>query len=255
MSTTDRRQKAFAEREQILLDGAHYLISREGLLNLQMHRVAQHCDYSVGTLYQHFSSKEDMLLALLTERIGDRLGLFARVADWDAGSREQLVGLVVADVIFARQQPLFFHLQQYLSTQVISATISEARREQAMAAHKPLADLFQGVIVEALARGDLPASGMTPIQIGSGLWALGEGIHTLAHAEGLMDAYQLGRPYALLFHHFHALLNGLGWQPLCDITDGRAVRALLTRVVTELFSDIPPSVTDTLFTDFDQDSP
>src|SRR5690606_1820044 len=135
MSTTDRRQKAFAEREQILLDGAHYLISRENLLNLQMHRVAQHCDYSVGTLYQHFSSKEDMLLALLTERIGDRLGLFARVADWDAGSREQLVGLVVAYVIFARQQPLFFHLQPYLSTHVLSAAISATTRTLVMVSH------------------------------------------------------------------------------------------------------------------------
>lgn len=255
MSTRDRRQRAFAEREQTFFRGAHHLITREGLLNLQMHRVAQYCDYSVGTLYQHFSSKEDMLVALLTERVSERLALFERVARWDALSRERMVGLVVADVIFARQQPVFFHLQQYLSTQVISAAISAPRRELAMAAHKPLLDLFHGVINEAMEQGELPPSGMSPLQIGTGLWALSEGIHTLVHAEGLLEAYQLARPYALLFHHVHALLNGLGWQPLCDIDDKQGMRQLLTRIVENVFKDIPRSVTASLFSDFDRDSP
>ncbi|SRR5690554_4766705 len=254
MSTKDRRQRALAEREKLFLDAAWRLLNSDGLLNVQMSRVARLCDYAVGTLYHHFTSKEDMLLALLTERAGDRIMLFQRVAAWPAGTRERILGFVLADVIFALQQPLSFHLYQYLSTQVISAACSPQRREEALAVHQPLADMFQEVIGEALACGDLPPSRMTAFHIGSGLWALSEGIHTFVHAEGLLDAYRIGSPYSLLFHHVHALLNGLDWQPLCDIEDAAAVQQMIRRIVSAVFSDIDPAITNPLAAATDQDT-
>ena len=41
-------------------------------------------EYAVGTLYQHFASKEDLLLALTTLQTQDHVGMFQRVAQWDA---------------------------------------------------------------------------------------------------------------------------------------------------------------------------
>lgn len=59
MSTKDRRQ-------------------RDGLLALQMARIAEECDYAIGTLYQHFASKEDLLVALATRNCLCRVDLFER---------------------------------------------------------------------------------------------------------------------------------------------------------------------------------
>ena len=50
MATTDRRQREFAQREAQLLDTAQALIQREGLLNLQMARIAEECEHAIGTL-------------------------------------------------------------------------------------------------------------------------------------------------------------------------------------------------------------
>ena len=57
MSTKDRRLRERAEREQRFLDKAQELIQRDGLMSLQMGRIAEECDYAIGTLYQHFASK------------------------------------------------------------------------------------------------------------------------------------------------------------------------------------------------------
>jgi AcrR family transcriptional regulator len=254
MSTKERRLRAFAEREKVFLDAARELIASNGMLNLQMQRVAHLCDYSVGTLYLHFTSKEDMLLALLTERASERIKLFQTVARWQAGTRERMLGFVLADVIFARQQPLFFHLHQYLTTQVISAATSPSRRQQAHEVHQPLAAIFEAVIREAQACGDLPSSSLSPFQIGSGLWALSEGIHTLVHAEGLLDAYRIENPYQLLFQHVNALLNGLNWQPMCDLNNASSGQQLIECIVSAVFSDIDPLITAPLFSAIDQDS-
>ncbi len=64
MGTRERRQREIAEREQRFLDCARALMLQDGLLGLQMARVAEACDYATGTLYQHFESKEDLLVAL-----------------------------------------------------------------------------------------------------------------------------------------------------------------------------------------------
>ncbi len=67
LGTRERRQREVAEHEQLFLTAARELIRQDGLLNLQMARVAEKCDYAVGTLYQHFGSKEDLLVALATD--------------------------------------------------------------------------------------------------------------------------------------------------------------------------------------------
>lgn len=55
MGTKERRQRQFAEREQLFLDTARHLIEEGGLLPLQMTRIAEAAEYAVGTLYQHLS--------------------------------------------------------------------------------------------------------------------------------------------------------------------------------------------------------
>ena len=55
MGTKERRERQFQEREQRLLAAARQLIVRDGLLNLQMAKLAEVSEYAMGTLYQHLS--------------------------------------------------------------------------------------------------------------------------------------------------------------------------------------------------------
>jgi AcrR family transcriptional regulator len=119
MSTKDRRQRERAEREQRFLDKAQELIQRDGLLPLQMSRIAEECDYAIGTLYQHFESKEDLLVTLATRNCLSRVDLFERAARWSGPTRERMLAIALADLMVIRAQPEHFRLAQFVWTDVI----------------------------------------------------------------------------------------------------------------------------------------
>ncbi|WP_317932381.1 helix-turn-helix domain-containing protein [Halioxenophilus sp. WMMB6] len=239
MGIQDRKKRQLEEREQLFLDKAWTLIQQEGVLNLQMSRLAAECEYAVGTLYLHFSSKEDLLVALATRNVSDRLELFLRAAAWAACPRDRMLAVVVADVIFSQRAPEYFRLAQYVSTHTIWVAASEARREAALEASRPVGEAVRDIAEEAMRSGDVASSGLTTQEMCSGIWAMTEGMHSLVSASGLLETHSVPRPYRLLIKHAHALLNGLGWQPIMPLNDFDQQQALLERILREVFPEVP----------------
>ena len=236
MSTRERRRREFAEREQLFLDKAQELIRHDGLLSLQMSRIANACDYAIGTLYQHFASKEDLLVALATRSCLSRAELFERAARWDGPTRDRMLAVALADLLILREQPEHFRLAQFVWTDVVWGAASAESRRRALEASAPLAGVVDGIVVEARRRGDLPGNvTLSPSAMTIGPWAMCLGMYTLAQQEGLLDHRQTGNPYRLLLVHVQYLLNGYGWQPLFDPADDRAFDALIERVCAEVF--------------------
>lgn len=238
MGTKERRLRQIAGREQEFLAAARELIREDGLLSLQMSRLAGRCEYAVGTIYQHFASKEDLLVALTTENVRDHAELFRRVARWDTGTRERMFGIGVADMIFVQRNPDHFRLAQYALCEVVWQAASPARREALLAANKPLAASVAGIVEEAAGCGDLDLRGQSPQELTTGLWSLSFGFHNLAHAEGLLEDFSVRDPYRLMCRHIQHLLNGFGWAPLADPSDVRALDQLIRRVKQEVFADL-----------------
>ena len=59
-----RRERQKLEREQRILSAARRLFDRRGYLNTSMEDVARRAGLAVGTLYNYFSSKDQLLVAL-----------------------------------------------------------------------------------------------------------------------------------------------------------------------------------------------
>ncbi|HRP73860.1 MAG TPA: TetR/AcrR family transcriptional regulator [Luteimonas sp.] len=236
MATLDRRQREFAHRETVFLDTAQALIQRDGLLNLQMSRIAEECEYAIGTVYKHFASKEDLLVTLATRNLFDRVDLFERAARWEGPTRERILALALADLIVLREQPEHFRLAQFVWTDVVWGAASDAVRERALEACEPLATAVDSIAAQARRRGDLPADFALPDEsLTIGPWILCLGMHTLAQQQGLLDPATVGDPYRLLFKHLHYLLNGYGWQPLFDPADDDALDGAIERLCRDVF--------------------
>ncbi|MCD9028432.1 TetR/AcrR family transcriptional regulator [Luteimonas sp. BDR2-5] len=230
-----RRQRDIAAREQAFLDRAQVLIQRDGLLSLQMARIADDCGFAIGTLYKHFASKEDLLVALATRNCMSRVELFERAARWDGPTREKMLAVVLADLIIMREQPEHFRLAQFVWTDVVWGAASAESRRRALAAFMPLTELIDGIATEARARGDLPATCRLPVAaLTMGTWMLTVGMHTLAQQQGMIDPRVVGDPYRLLLRQLQYLLNGYGWQPLFDADDD-ALDALVSRIGRTVF--------------------
>lgn len=238
MSTKERKQREFAEREQRFLDAAREQICQDGLLSLQMAKVARSCDYATGTLYQHFSSKEDLLVAMCADMSATRVDFFQRVADWNAPSRDRMFAIAVADMLFAHKYPEHFRLAQFVFTEVIWQAASPERRQQTLEVCKPMGMIVHDIVADAIAVGDVDARQRAPLELAVGQWAITMGMHNLVHAEGVLDLYDLRDAYRLMLVHIDLLLNGMNWQPLFDPLDEQAINNKIDYVCAELFSDL-----------------
>ncbi|MDB5970878.1 MAG: Transcriptional regulator, TetR family [Hydrocarboniphaga sp.] len=237
MGTRERRQRELGNREQLILETARELIRSEGLLNLQMARIAEKCEYAVGTLYQHFASKEDLLLELTRQDVVEHAELIERLARWRAPPRERIFGIAVADMLFVRRSPDHFRMSQYAFCEVVWTAASAARRQSVLDAEAPIAAIAVGIVNDAVAAGSLDLRGMPAEQVCLGLWALVVGMHNLVHTEGVMHPFAVPDPYRLMCRHLQSLLNGQGWQPYFDVSDDAALDALIQRIFTEVFDE------------------
>jgi len=52
------------EREIAIIEAAGQLVEKNGFVNLKMSDLAHSASMSIGTLYSHFPSKEDLLLGI-----------------------------------------------------------------------------------------------------------------------------------------------------------------------------------------------
>lgn len=237
MSTKDRRQRDIAQREQLFLKAARDVIRQQGLLNLQMSKVAEKCDYAVGTLYQHFQSKEDLLVALACDEMQERVVAFQRVRDWAAPPRHRMLGFAVADMVMACRNPELFRLQQFAFTEVVWDAVPQSRREASIEAYAPMREICESVVEQAVARGDLDLRGLNKSELCLAPWSLVVGMHAIVHNEGVADRARISEPYRLLLRHCSALLNGLGWQPIVDETDHAALDRLAVQVCEEVLHE------------------
>jgi AcrR family transcriptional regulator len=237
MSTKQRRQRDIAEREQLFLDKTHELVCQEGLLQLQMARIADACDYATGTLYQHFASKEDLLVALLTARSEERIAYFRRAASWDALPRDRMFAFAAADVAFVERNPHYFRIAQFAQTEVVWTAASQERRQAFLHAMQPAGELALGIVSDGVRCGDLELGDATAEEVALGLWSIVVGTHTLVHAAGLLEFFNVKEPYRSMGRNIHRLLNGLGWQPLFETGDGNACERYATRLMSDVFGE------------------
>ncbi len=221
-----------------MLAAARALIAEQGLLKLQMSAIAQRCEYSVGTLYQHFESKEDLLLALTVEDTLAHVELFQRVGHWVASSRDRMFAIGVADLLFVRKNPLHFQLMQYVLTEAVWAATSLSRRKAYQDAIAPIADVVGGIVQAAIDAGEVHAQGLSNHQISVGFWVLSVGTHNLVHAQGVLEEFSGPDPYRLMCRHMQVMLNGYGWLPMANLNDPAALEQLIQTVCSALFPDL-----------------
>lgn len=234
MGTTERKQREFEQRERLFLEKAEELIAADGLMNLQMARLAEACDYATGTLYQHFSSKEDLLVALASASCESHVDMFRRIQRWEASPRDRMFAIAVCDAHYALSNPVHTKLVQYVFTQAVWENASEPRRKTTLALCDPIGEAVSAIVRQAVENGDLPARGMKEMELALGPWCLCEGMQSLINTRGLLEACGIANPQHLLFRQVHIHLNGMGWKPLINPGDTDAIGALVERIRAEV---------------------
>jgi len=222
MATITRKQREVQARERLILDTARRMFIDAGLAGLNMDRVAEAVEYSKGTIYHHFSCKEDLVAALTLESAAVRQRMFDRAAAFPGRPRERIMAVGVADQLFVSLHPDHYATESLVSIDAILDKASPARREQLELLRKREMNALTAVARQAVAIGDLDADEPTVSSIAYGLWAMSRGHHGHRHCIVEHDDMRCLDLVAALWRNYQALLDGYGWRPLSHEHDYRA---------------------------------
>jgi AcrR family transcriptional regulator len=234
MATTLRKQREVKQRELHLLDVGRRMLIEHGYAGLSMDRLAEATEYSKGTIYQHFSTKEDLVTALACQSMEQRASLFDRVARFPGRPRERMEGIGVADELFARLYPQSFRSELIIKMANLEDRASTDRKGVLQAQEGRCLGVPLAILEEAVGVGDLPAT--VPVsQVMLAVITLAVGTHTIvSNFRPLLDQIRVDDPFSALRANIRVLLDGFGWEPLSTEWDYAESHR---RIIREVFAD------------------
>jgi AcrR family transcriptional regulator len=230
--TTARRAREFAAREDLILREARRFLLESGFQGWNMEDLAQAVEYSKGTLYQHFQSKEDLALAVCTGSAQQRADLFERASTFQGKSRERMRAICCACCEFATAHPEYFHAEMLLKSASFWDKASEERREDHRFQAGRLWRILQQIIIEAQAVGDLPRDRFRPEEACFALVSVTVGSHIMAMEGDVRVMAGITDPLVAVRRNGDLMCDGLGWKALSYEFDYAATDR---RIVKEIF--------------------
>ncbi len=232
MSTQDRKERQFLQREQTLLDLALDIMRTDGFAGLSMDKLTCKSDYSKGTIYNHFRCKEDVLSAIGLNCLTTLHGLFSRALAFDGNSRERMLAVHFAYMLSARLKPEQFMCVLSFKTSTVIEKSSQKRQQQTMDQEYKLIELVNSLVVEACELGDLPKSHLENLSAVSFChWAMSFGtLALMLRADTSVMLQELDMQESLLYN-MCVTLDGLDWKPLSKDWDYEKTIQQLQEVV------------------------
>ncbi len=150
-----RRDEARALFRNAILDSAEGVFAERGFHGARIQDIAERARIAVGTVYNHFSQKDDVLSALLEERIE---GLLAQVrADGNdpKGFRVRLEERLARMLAYVEQHRAFFAIANEHG--LFAGAVAPGARASArnMRHLDTFRSVFRAIVEEGVASGDL----------------------------------------------------------------------------------------------------
>ena len=184
-------------------------------MGLNLDELAEQIEYSKGTIYLHFASKEDLLLGVVIRAVDVRNLLFRHAARYPGRSREKCCAIGVADLILNVRQPRAFQMMQLVSTNSIWEKTSPERRQKLRRAVMQSFEVVLGVVQHAFVTGDLiDYLSVPPEEIVMGLFTMSKGATLVQANEDLLCSSSSGAVMKSLQKNRHRFLDGVGWKLL-----------------------------------------
>ena len=228
------KQQEVALREAELLRVARKLLLEQGLQELTMDRLAAATPYSKGTIYHHFTSREDVLAALCIEISELRLRTFERAALFKAAVASARWRCKRATASSSGLHRDLWQAEELITQSRFQAKLSPERRAALDSVEERKFGVYHGIIRDGIASGDLvPPDNLTSQQILIGLMAMARGLYNIWGSDSLLRT-GIEDPSDLHVKLMGAVYDGLGWRPFSDDWD---YDHTVSRVWTEIFPE------------------
>lgn len=152
-----RRDEARALFRNAILDAAEIVFAERGFHGARIQDIAARARIAVGTVYNHFEQKEDVLSALLEERMEELLAQLQARRDDPPGFRERLETRVARMVGYVERHRAFFAIANehgLFAGNVAPGVRASAGPLRQMAKFR---SVFRAFVDEGIALGELEA--------------------------------------------------------------------------------------------------
>ncbi len=230
-----RKQRELFEREQLILDTAQVILREDGLQSLTMERIASEIEYSKGTVYNHFCSKEEIISGISCRCVSNLIEMFTRAKNHNGNHRERIAAVGIAHSLYAQLHPDELQNLQIIKSAAVREKIPLEKQIELLQLEKQITDVVVEIVNDAINDGDIPPNQpFVPDSIFLGLWSMGYGSNLL-HLSGIpFDQLGIQQPLEMMWVNSHKLLDSYQWQPLSIEFD---IYALREKLCTELFSE------------------
>ena len=234
MQTLTPKQREIADREARILEIARPMVVHSGYHGLNMDRIAEAVNSSKGTIYNHFSCKEEIIIALAVENVAKRSELFQKAAQFKGSSRERIHAVGEAAEKYVRDFPDYFLFEEIIQLPSVREKTSEKRQAVIQGCEMQCMSIVAGIVRDAVAHDDLTLpKNVTAEHIVFGLWSLTSGAYSIILKSQSLAQLGLDDPFSLVRKHIGTFLDGLNWHPLTSEFD---MEKLLKKIQHQVFA-------------------
>ncbi|CAA0110280.1 Fatty acid metabolism regulator protein [BD1-7 clade bacterium] len=226
------------QQESMILEAAANAIEASSLLDFTMSTIAKEAGISMGSVYKHVQTKEDVLVALATESLHFLTDRIAEILALDLSVPERLAAVLLGDHKKIYRRSFDPQLETLVMQKPLLERSSNQWRERLFAAQARIDRTFMTLLEAAiddneLIVGDNRSEILNQLMLGN--WALNVGFHHVSvQTEGVSvyhgdDAWSAPyKPTCAQVQTFKAVVNAVQWRkPLDDDGIARACDALV----------------------------
>lgn len=230
-----RKQRELMQREQLILDTAQSMIHEHGYAYLTMDRVAEAVEYSKGTIYNHFSSKEDLVCSLCCRSIKNLIEVFERAYHYQGSTRERYSAIGVGYSLYHQLHPMDSQNIQTLKNNAVREKVSKEKLAEMESLEQKITDITQSIVQDAIDCGDLDKSHQEHVgTIVFGCWSMHYGALLLDQSDIPLNELGFSPVVNMLWKNSNIYLDGYQWQPLSTTTDSEK---LFNKISSSMFDD------------------
>jgi len=153
-TTISRREREKLAHRQEILDAATRVFAEKGFFSATLDEVAQEAEFSKGTVYLYFSSKDDLLYNVISSKTLHLTQIFHDILDMKSSFKEELRELLrkLAEMAFAEKDFFSIFLNQHAE---FFKSLSPDKAEEIYAMHADLDKVMVNRIEKAIEEGEL----------------------------------------------------------------------------------------------------
>lgn len=126
MSQLSRKERELQARKEDILLAAAEVFSQKGFAEATMEEIAEKADFGKGTIYNYFSSKQDLFHTLVEQGCNEMTGIFTTVAQQDISPLEKVKLMFIREIQYIQEHVALFKM---VSAELLCLDLQRLHRE------------------------------------------------------------------------------------------------------------------------------